>query len=399
MALALWQRDWRPIASVWEEQAFLTLLPRGQENQLVQKPEFIGSDHEVLHPYLGFVREPQVPVGTGAYYGFLEAPNTWIHRQRDDAVVVGIFGGSVANFFFYDGGEELIAVLKRNPVLTGKTIELVPFSMGGWKQPQQLLALNYYLSLGGHLDIAINLDGFNELVLPAYENIPKGVFPFYPRSWFFRVLSEEKSDLLPIIGQLSYLKQKRSEWVGQFTRQPLRYSATMGFLWKVGDTYLARKIGRREHILLRPQPVMEQYVVAGPRRLYKNDEEMMQDVVDQWGRNSLLMERVSRANGIQYFHFLQPTGRYIGSKPLTAGEREIVFAGAFPPTDLVNTGYPLLQKKGAELQASGVQFTDLSMLFKGTHKKLYYDMCHVEAEGSKMMARAIAESILRSLRE
>lgn len=45
---------------------------------------------------------------------------------------------------------------------------------GGWKQPQQLLALNYFLSLGQRFDVIVNLDGFNEIAL-GYHNHLSGI--------------------------------------------------------------------------------------------------------------------------------------------------------------------------------------------------------------------------------
>lgn len=406
--LSLWRGAWTTHADIWKEQeearalsshSPYALLRTGTASTVGGVPDWMAKD--VLHPYLGFVQESRVPVGTGAYYGFREAPNTWLHRRRDDSVVIGIFGGSVANFFFYDGGEELASVLKKDPLFAGKAIELVPFSMGGWKQPQQLLALNYYLSLGGHLDIAVNLDGVNELVLPSRENIPKHVFPFYPRSWFFRIQPEERTDLFPIIGQLSYLTQKRAEWARFCMLYPLRASMTAGILWRIGDTYFARKIGRREVLLLAKNAEKnEEYVVTGPHRTYRNNEEALIDVVDYWQRASLLLHRMSTANNVQYFHFLQPNGRLAHAKPLTEEEHEKVFthgADTFSPEDLINGGYPLLREAGNTLRKNGVHFTDLSRVFRNTHDPLYYDCCHVVPEGSKIMARAIAEVILQGL--
>jgi len=43
------------------------------------------------------------------------------------------------------------------------------------------MRLNYLLALGARFDLFINLDGFNEVALPPAENIPKGVFLFFPR--------------------------------------------------------------------------------------------------------------------------------------------------------------------------------------------------------------------------
>jgi hypothetical protein len=49
---------------------------------------------------------------------------------------------------------------------------VVKATIGGYKQPQQLMALNWFMALGGEFDIVINLDGFNDVALPALENVP-----------------------------------------------------------------------------------------------------------------------------------------------------------------------------------------------------------------------------------
>lgn len=403
VALSLWRGEWTTPVAIQREKEEIRTRSQRSPYALLRTPVATpggrppdGMELEVLHPYLGYVRKPTVEIGSGAYYGFEEAPDTWVETQKNDTVVIGIFGGSVAQGFYYGGAEELVKQLRRDPSFRGKKIVTKLLALAGYKQPQQLFALNYYLSLGGHLDIAVNIDGVNELFLPSYENIPKGVFPFYPRSWFFRIQPEESADLFPIIGQISYLTQKRSEWTHWFASFPLHYSMTAGTLWKIGDAYLARKIGRRETLLLaRHTENTEEYIVTGPRRTYQSDEEALVDIVDYWQRASLLMHRESTANSVQYFHFLQPNGRLEGAKPLAADERAKVFRGPVPPTNLVNAGYPLLREAGGALRRSGVRFTDLSRVFHDVRRPLYVDCCHVESEGSRIMARAIADAILR----
>jgi len=39
------------------------------------------------------------------------------------------------------------------------------FSHEGYKQPQQLLVLSYFLSIGQPFDMVMNIDGFNEVAL------------------------------------------------------------------------------------------------------------------------------------------------------------------------------------------------------------------------------------------
>ena len=39
------------------------------------------------------------------------------------------------------------------------------FSHEGYKQPQQLLILSYFLSIGQSFDVVVNIDGFNEVAM------------------------------------------------------------------------------------------------------------------------------------------------------------------------------------------------------------------------------------------
>src|SRR5262245_54070456 len=132
-----------------------------------------GAFAMVPHPYLGFVYNPRfepaamlkthsVPVSE---WGFLDdkAP---LRAGADDEVVVGVFGGSVAFWLSVRGADAMIEELSRLPRFRGKRFVIVRTAMGGTKQPQQLMTLNYLLAQGGHFDIVVNLDGFNEVALP-----------------------------------------------------------------------------------------------------------------------------------------------------------------------------------------------------------------------------------------
>lgn len=407
VALSLWRGAWTTPATIRKEQEEVVAHAKRSPYALLRAtfdstrreltPELMAQ--EVIHPYLGFVRKPRVEGGSGAYYGFEDAPGTWLESGEKDTVVIGIFGGSVAQRFYYGGRGELEKQLQRHPLFTGKRIVTKLLALPGYKQPQQLFTLNYYLSLGGRLDVAVNIDGVNELILPSYENTPKGVFPFYPRSWFFRIQPEERADLFPLIGQISYLTQKRSEWAQRFLHSPFSLSMTSAFVWRIGDVYLAAKLGRREALLVSVYAgEAEDYAVTGPIRHYTSREEELLDSVEHWKRSSVLMHAMSAARGIRYFHFLQPTGRLDGAKPLTEAEHAKVFLGEFPPTDIVNAGYPLLREAGRDLWKNGVRFTDISRVFHNVRRPIYTDCCHVEIEGSEIMARAIADVILREFR-
>ena len=146
----------------------------------------------VLHPFVGYVLSPEHRPGRrarrfdprAAQYGFALSREHIMQPPGDDRVILAVLGGSVASIFATVGGKGLVRELQAYPRFRGKEIVVVSLAMGGYKQPQQLMALNYILSLGAHFDIVLNLDGFNEVALPPAELIPKGISPHYPRTWW-----------------------------------------------------------------------------------------------------------------------------------------------------------------------------------------------------------------------
>ena len=60
-----------------------------------------------------------------------------------------------------------VDAIRAIPRFAGKQIWVVSFALGGYKQPQQLMVLAYYLSLGQPLDVVVNVDGFNEILSDA----------------------------------------------------------------------------------------------------------------------------------------------------------------------------------------------------------------------------------------
>ena len=149
---------------------------------------------EVIHPYLGYVYNPQA--NNEALYkahenlsisefGFVDEAEP-IQAQSNDKVIIGIFGGSVAWWLSVQGIDSLKNEIRRIPGFTDKELVIVRTALGGFKQPQPLMALSYLLILGAHFDLVIEIDGVNEVALPPAENIPKNVFPVFPRNWYLR---------------------------------------------------------------------------------------------------------------------------------------------------------------------------------------------------------------------
>src|SRR4051812_42144550 len=169
---------------------------------------------EVLHPYLGFVYSPErndAAAADGAPvvspWGFFDDKSP-IQAGAENRTVVAIVGGSAAAYLGLMSTPTLVREMKRAPAFRDRDIVVVNAAVFGYKQPQQLLAFTYLLSLGAHFDVVINLDGFNEAVLPVVENVPKGVFPFFPRNWFLRVAASDSAQ--EILTRAARLRQWRA---------------------------------------------------------------------------------------------------------------------------------------------------------------------------------------------
>ena len=68
------------------------------------------------------------------------------------------------------GANRLLDDLRANRYF--KDRELVPLCLSheGYKQPQQLLVLAYFLSIGQPFDLVVNIDGFNEVALSSLND-------------------------------------------------------------------------------------------------------------------------------------------------------------------------------------------------------------------------------------
>ena len=346
---------------------------------------------EIVHPYMGYVYDPRVEQSSP--YGVSDVSP--IQHRSPGKVIIGIFGGSFADDIAYNAGEALADLLK--PRFPGKQFVVVKATIGGYKQPQQLMALNYFTALGGEFDIVINLDGFNEVALPAQENVPQ-TNPFFPRQWHLRMRTVPDQQFLETLGRVKFLDSVSEKWASTFRKPPLRYSVTMNTLWRIGDRFLYNAATSARAKLPQMASGTNEYAASGPPASFANDTEMYSALARVWAESSFQMHAIAEARGIRYFHFLQPNQYVDGSKPMGDEERQIAIREDHPYGKSAKLGYPWLQELGPDLTRRGVNFVDLTNLFANTHDVLYRDnCCHVNREGQRIVITAIAKTIAASL--
>lgn len=228
-----------------------------------------------------------------------------------------------------------------------------------------------------------------------------GHAPFFPRNWYGTVQAFRDPKTLMLIGRISYLTEKQKAWARVFASTPIRYSIIGNLLWKYYNNELTNqqieqemvfneyKIEHREDI---------RYSVTGPSFNYENESELYKDLAVVWRRSSEQMYGLCVANGIQYFHFLQPNQYVANSKIMTDEELNIAFREDHPYKKGVEQGYPYLIEEGQYLKTQGVRFYDLTMLFATNTEPLYVDTCcHLSRRGYGMIAGAIVKAIQREL--
>ena len=361
------------------------------------------NDLEVLHPYVGWAFNPeatQLPGDVAAVnsLGFVDTGPS-VRRRSPDRIVIGVFGGSVAQQMTTNGEQAFRDRLAASPLLRGRTVEIVRLAMSGYKQPQQLMALNYVLALGGEFDVVVNIDGFNETGLVVGENDGQKVFAAYPRSWQARlqdVVDPRTSATSYRLLQIRATRQARAQWIVQ---SMLRHSCTVSLIWAALDQSLRlRQVNLGSELVEHSKSQGRGFARQGPRQMYANDDEMYSHIADLWRNSSLQMHHLCAGRGIRYLHVLQPNQYHEGSKPLSPRELEKYFDPSQEFAIGVKHGYPRLIEAGGSLRADGVAFHDLTRLFAGETDTIYSDyFCHYNARGTNLLAEAVADRVLEAL--
>jgi len=307
----------------------------------------------------------------------------------------------VAFYFSALGDDALVKKLQSYPLFENKNFEIVRVALGGYKQPQQLMALTYFLSLGADFDIVINLDGFNEVALPPNQNIPRGVSPSYPRSWHWQSNAIMSNQTKSIVGRMGFLRDARIYFASMVNGSVFRFSNIANTIWLAADGVLARAIGQKQRELNSSiDENSNSYERSGPKYSYESDPAMYRDLASYWSLASQQMAKLCEANQIMYWHFLQPNQYVMGTKILSEEEVEIAFNPDSPYKKHAEQGYSALVEAGDELAKSGNQFHDLTMVFKDITESVYSDdCCHLNEHGNEILGETIGRLMLEDIEQ
>ncbi len=353
--------------------------------------------HDVLHPYLGFVLDPQhypPPINVHGFTGVEP-----IIRRSPEKLIIAILGGSVAFHFHNDGGAAILRKkLLHSPLFENKEIIFINFALPGYKQPQQLLALTYFLTLGAEFDMAINLDGFNEIALPYGDNSLSRVSPYFPRYWNLYSRKTLQKETILNLAKAYATQQQRHKLASLLNQSMLRNSAFFLTIWHLLDRHLEDLVKQAQKTIstsLSNNKSESSFQSTGPAYPFENTEQLFSDTVALWKRSSQQINNLAVKNNFAYFHFLQPNQYVLNSKQLTEFELTNCYInGEYAYKDAVHIGYSLLRDTGRILQKEGVAFRDLTQIFHDEKRSTYLDnCCHLNELGNELLADEISAAL------
>ena len=351
--------------------------------------------NKAIHPYLGYVLDREAggrrEVNRFGFYG----PDP-LARPAADEVRVALTGGSVAVQLCDERGADLVEALSPLEGYEGKRIHVLCLAAPGYKQPQQLLALTWLLSLGARFDVVINLDGFNEAVLPLSDNAPHGVHSSFPRSWDFYQTRIVGGAEIARAAEIRRLEHERSALRDRLGTGPLSRSAFLLSILSRLDASLGERIASSNAALRDSRRGSRQsFQATGPFVPFTSEAALHQEMAAVWQRSSLQMARLVRAGGGRYYHFLQPNLWLPDSKLLSPAEQDLRrVREPFAPKLAVPVTYPLLERAGEDLVEEGVAFRSLTGLFRDEERPVYRDSCcHFNRLGTGALARGIADFV------
>ena len=367
-----------------------------------------------IHPYFGYVQKPTLDFRF-PYSTVVHHPNNWgfdsehdypFKRQNEKQFIIGIFGGSVAQSvaMFELEHRNLTRILQQLPYLKDKEIIILSFTVGAYKQPQQLLILNYFLSLGQELDLVINIDGFNDIAL-SYLNHQNGIDTSMPNYLVIMPLVDLANKNLTteemgLAAEISNDKLKLSS--ADEGLKSCRLASSYVLRW-LHLRLLTRKYNRdvqRFNALIQAKVRDDSSSLV---RIYgKNsalsEAAVLEGIASMWATSSLLMKAGLDSKNSLYFHVLQPNQYHQTGRRFGEAEQKIAFGGASAYREGVIKGYPVLLSKTPLLRAANENFFDATRIFDQTPEAVYSDnCCHYNQAGNQLFAEYIAKSIVEVL--
>lgn len=355
-----------------------------------------------LHPYLGFggysarfTNNLGFPQYTDYKVPFVPAPND---------LAVFVFGGSVASNLVFppQGGRSLETALRDK--IKDRNVIVYSMAQGSGKQPQQLMGLAMLRAMGQHIDVVVNLDGYNDMVF-GYTNQYHRVHPIFPSAaimWgigntldtgqrssaFYRTAADLLEARLAITNYTDTANASRAGLKYLYRKAVISYhlrskaSAERRYVAAFGDN---QNIERIKHLMGIDLPIDEK----------ADGTEMAFDI---WLKSDEAMAALAKSAGARYVHVIQPNQYFKTRKTFSPDEAKVALS--MPATEPVRIGaergYAMFDKRADIIAKHGI-ISGVAM-FDDQPGAMYVDnCCHYTKAGETILADFMAERVVQAL--
>ncbi|WP_293128411.1 hypothetical protein [Microcoleus sp. bin38.metabat.b11b12b14.051] len=364
-----------------------------------------------LHPFFGFIEKPGPDFRPGFKvnnYGFMSPYDYPFKKTKPNQFIIGVFGGSVAaNYGIFEVQNKVLPrYLKQLPGLKDKEFVILSFATGGYKQPQQLLILNYFLALGQELDFVVNIDGFNEVALSSLNNKNKLDLAMPSVQHLMPLTSLANNSLSVKAMQLTLKIKDNKNRIndGLTSLQHCSLAAcdalTSIYVQNLVNNYRKDVIRFERERIKNEQDDEGSVIYFNKTNLVLDDKAAFEQMAWNWAKSSIFMHKVLSASNVPYFQVLQPNQYYQTKRVFSDAEKRIAFNQETPYAKAVEIGYPALLKKFPNLEKNNINILNGVKVFDKTKDVVYVDSCcHYNQAGQEIFSDYVASSILESMRK
>jgi len=390
------------------QQSKLTAANSKKTSGVYSADNFDGKDvraKSILHPYIGYTvdgkrRKPdcESKVAKDCYSRIKTMADAPPHKRAPEKLIIAILGGSFADGVARIGKAKIKTALNKSAQYKNHEIIIYGLAGGGYKQPQQLTQTAYYYALGVEFDVVINLDGFNEMATPLSNYRDRGVHPAFPAFWNARVASSMNQDFLNLYSNKVAVQNSHVRFANLSLTKGLSYSPLVNFSWRFLNQNFQQKLASIEAEIAssnKPKARDFAYEALGPDYNFTNWDAFGDYLGNLWVDSSLAMRAMVEGQGGLYLHFLQPNQYIDGNKILSSWERANAVLESGSYGNVYQLYHPVLLEKSKVLEQRGVNYFDLTFIFKDISDTLYIDnCCHINNKGIDLIAEKLVETIL-----
>lgn len=318
------------------------------------------------HPVIGWIDI----CGSDQFWGF---SNVTEKEKSPDTFRLLLVGGSVANYIGNSGALKLGLEKRLQELGNKQKLEVFNAALPGFKQPQQLAVINALIASGWMFDAIVNISGNNEIAFVANHLFFEGYNPLLP-----------------------YAHPERSLMAAKMIYKPQDECKDENmFMWHPFAQFMRIRCYRETIGKMKSFVHFQPYLSA---MKYKDDiphtrEEAIKRALQIWTSSSRSSYAVAFINGIRYLEVVQPSQYLEGSKSFSSEEERLVRSDR--SMEVVGEGYSMIHAEDFGLPAESI--LDARFIFAETRQSVYSDnCCHLNQEGERVLANAIARKIIRS---